>query len=979
MRSRLTSSCRNDPYGRPAFNMTHDFYATYAFSSFNPTFLILGGKRGTVTTLGCISAIVTPSLGSSADLVKYLPLAVLIFVGAATVFAAIFSPWGTSNVFHWTSNYGRDPDLLRLVTPGFGDCLQYIQFIVLTGSLSLAYPGFYQPIVGQGAWSTLVFNESFATPNATAYQSLQDGVYVLTADYGLQRLGQLVGMANSHDVWAGMMIWLLVIIAVVLSLIQCGFVVRWLLRFFTNDTEEDLRAKNLPFSLGNVIRIVFNYFLLPVVAISAFQLVIAFQSASVLVAMAAITIILVIGFAVWLMLLIARTRPRVHLFDNLSTVLTYGPLYNTYTDESAPFAIVPIVLNILRGIAIGAVQPSGVAQLVILAICEVVHMLTLYAFRPFHAPTSMNLYHGTLSFLRFMSVLLMVAFAPPMGVTEGPKGWIGYAIFLIHACALLFLFWLNALVTITEVAARLCGAGGDDNSGQTRGGLRKIFGARQLARRVDRRGAQSRQSQLSTAAMLEPVESRRGYGRVRSDSAADMGMMSSHHRSSSALDARSIDAYANAMGGYTPTTPGENSVFSFVPPGQATRPQGMPESYYRQPRARRRTIDEFGNQTPTKNRASVGSIDLAARRMSQTAFADSDADVPPGLASSAMPAAYTPVFAPRADYSTREVDDYYGMRGPALNSDSPGRRLGTGPADPTSTVAVATSWVKGLFGGKTKEKGKGFEVVRSARMPPTMQARASTFTDEPPPEGIPVAMGVIRHGPIDSDDEVVTPTANRSRRGTVESVRGGLLDEDGEPRTPGQEDDLESGGLGISKEAPVLPDFDAGESFGIPSRYASKASTKPKHKAVITAAADLDDVPDVPRKSSKRNSTSPMGLHRSAVDHGHDHPDQEKQGYLLPEAAASASATRLPFDRTGSQKRLSGSSTAPTDDGASPLPSAGFRRDHSGERPSSFGHVHHHSISRVDPDQPLDLLGSAAEIIDDPAKPSPQSSIHQRR
>ena len=37
-------------------------------------------------------------------------------------------------------------------------------------------------------------------------------------------------------------------------------------------------------------------------------------------------------------------------------------------------------------------------------------------------------------------------------------------------------------------------------------------------------------------------------------------------------------------------------------------------------------------------------------------------------------------------------------------------------------MSNATSWFKslGIFGGPKKEKGKGFEVVRSARMPPQM-------------------------------------------------------------------------------------------------------------------------------------------------------------------------------------------------------------------------------------------------------------------
>ncbi|KAA8576275.1 hypothetical protein EYC84_006418 [Monilinia fructicola] len=70
---------------------------------------------------------------------------VLVCVGFATAFAGIYSPWGTNDIFRWTTNYGRDADLLRLVTPGFGDCLQYIQFVTLTGGLTLNYPGFINP------------------------------------------------------------------------------------------------------------------------------------------------------------------------------------------------------------------------------------------------------------------------------------------------------------------------------------------------------------------------------------------------------------------------------------------------------------------------------------------------------------------------------------------------------------------------------------------------------------------------------------------------------------------------------------------------------------------------------------------------------------------------------------------------------------------------------------------------------------------
>ncbi|RYP27305.1 hypothetical protein DL768_011291 [Monosporascus sp. mg162] len=929
----FNSTPYDSPYDQPPLpssNLSHDFGSSYSFSSFAPRLVILHGDQAT----------------------------------------AIFSPWGTNDVFLWTSNYGRDPDLLRLVTPGFGDCLQYIQFVVLTGGLTLEYPGFFQPVVSQASWSVLMFNQSFVS-NSAPWQSLVDGVYVTNGTYGLERIAQLDGMSQVEDIWAGMMIWLLGIVAGGLVLPQAGFFGRWIFRRINNAPEEDRRAKNIPFSIGNVVRVVFNYFLLPIVALSTFQLVVAGRSRGVLVGMAVLTLVVIIGFAVWLMYLIATTKPRAHLFDDLPTVLMYGPLYNTFSDEAAAFALIPITLTIMRGIAIGAVQPEGIAQIVILAACEVVLMLTLHAFRPFHSPTSMNAYHTGFSVLRFVSLILMVTFWSNMGVAEGPKGWIGYIVLIIHGCVLVFGFFLNALQTIIEVIARLAGAGGDDIRGQTRGGLSKIFGARQLSRRVvDRRGAQSRQSQLSTAAMLDNA-SKGGYGRIRSGSAGSMGILM-NQRNSSMLDARSLDAYSLPLENFTPTTPGHSSVFSLPSPGQATRPQAAADPYYRPPRARR--TNEQGSGTPKQDRGSVGSIDM--RRMSQARphTADGVFDPPVSGRVTPAPASYAPVFAPRADYSTREVDFYYGVRGPALKSDGYGRKLGTGPADPTSPVATARGWLRGLFGGKTKDKGKGFEVVRSARMPPAMRARGGEFSDESPPEGIPVAMGVLRNGPIESDDEDAAPKIKRSRSGTAGSAGRDLLDGDGEPRDAEEDDEADIEIPKVPKDPPLLPDLDAGESFKVPSRVHSKASRQPSQKtAKLAEPAELvpEVVPEVPRKSSKRNSHCDR---LSGADFNIK-PPSESSGpgthLTVDTQQGSGSTARLPFDRTNSQKRLSAASSAEQEDFRNP-PSTGE------ERPTSFGYVHHHNISRVDPDQGVDLLGSTAELIDDPRRPSPSSSVSGR-
>ncbi|ATY62725.1 integral membrane [Cordyceps militaris] len=957
-------------------NLTHDFGSSYSFSSFSSTLLMLYGDQE-ATNIGCISSTITPDLGSNRNVIKFMPLVILVICGFAVIFAANFSPWGSTDIFQWSSNYGRDADQLRLVTPGFGDCLQYLQFAVLTGALSIGYPGFYQPIVSQAAWSTIMFNESFVT-DKPGWRNVVDGIYVTHLDnrYGLQHMGQLVGMADDQDIWAGMMVWLCVIILAAAVVVQLGFLIQWIYRRSTKTAEEDLRAKNIPFSIGNVVRILYNYMLLPIVSFSAYQLVIAGSAPVYCVVLACVTLVVLIAFATYLLFLIVTTRPKSVLFDDLPTVLRFGPLYNTYSDEAATFAFIPLVLQFCRGLAIGAVQPSGLAQIVILAICEVIQIFTLNAVKPFQSPTSMNAYHTVFSCLRLVTILLMVAFVPGLGVTEGPKGWIGYAILVIHGGVLIFGFLLSALQTILEVVARMMGAGRDSTVGSTRGGLSKIFGVRQLNKRESHRPIPSRTSQISTAAMIDTEKANRaGYmpanGRVRSSSGGSLGtIMAAHrHRSSSVLDG--IDVYSNvhhrpaeSPASYLPGTPGETSTFSFLPsPNPAARsshaPPGQPptlaaleaaDPYYRPPR-RRRSTNENSPQEPASGHfapdqpgllqppGQLGEAGDTGTEISRgaTPIAPGTAFGPPGTATAALNAVPN-----RPDYATREVDFYYGVRGPALNSDGLGRKLGTGPADPTGPIATATSWLRNMMGGKSKDKSKGFEVVRSSRMPPAM-ARNAGFGDETPPEGIPVALGVLRNGPIDDEDEDDNLQPNRAPKPSTTLLKTG-----GEARD--SDDEHEPG-----EPTPVSPisSDDEDEDDGQDSTYY--------------------DAPDIPRKSSKRDSAN-LSYRRmpslSVVDSqdagsSHVQDDRSEQAQKPPGSPSIGppKLPNLPFERTKSQKRLSSMSSMEYRDGFTTV-------DLGNERPASYGMVSQHAISRVDPKHPrAGLHSSAAELVDENGVP----------
>ena len=891
----MECNCRADPRSYHAFSIAHDLYSSYSFTTITSTVSVTTGDNSNAT-LACISANITPDLGSSlSNILQYLPLVVLVFVAVATASAAVLSPWGSTDVFRFTTNYGRDDDLLRLVTPGFGDCLQYLQFIILAGSLSLDYPGFYQPVVSQIGWSALMFNESFVS-HGNGSQSLQDGVYVVNGTYGLHRMSQMIGMTAEEDLWAGAMVWLLVIIAAVIVLLQIGFLFRWIYRFASRTRSEDLREKNLPFTTGNAIRIVFNYFLLPIVALSMYQLVIATNSPKYIPALAAILLVALILFTGYLMWLVASTRPRSYLFDDLPTVLLYGPLYNTYSDNAATFALVPIISTFVRGIAIGAVQPSGIAQLVLLAICEVILILTLNAFRPFHSPTSMNAFHTFFAVVRLLTVLLSVAFVPSLSVGDAARGWIGYVILLMHALVLVFGFFLNAMQTLIEVLARLAGAGGEEGvgGGAARGGLVKVFGMRQLSRRNPRRKSSARHSLSSDAAILGPENDRKSFrlsgGRSRSISASSGLLLNrqatSDHRSSMGLESLSASGNGfrhgdNESAPYTPSTgagAGPSSYSHLPSPnpriGQSSSGGGnivnlaraeAVDPYYRPPRPRRPTNEALGSIPPSQS--SMTSAERANRRWSE--HSPEQRGSPTGLDRPPVSGRDTPVPAylsglrersdsnaddPRrgnTDYATREVDFYYGVRGPAL-SNMPTRRLKTGPGDPTGPVSAARGWFQGLFGGKTKETSKGFEVVRSSRAPPARHRDPSgalvtggegPYTDSPEP-GVPAERDKDL-ALSDEGDAIGAGTRHLPDEDDVSPVSS-----DEEDAASNSEESPSRSGARASRFPPSLPTIDTGGGIELPSRIASKASSRPTRENTRRT----EHTPGLPRKSSKRIS-----------------------------------------------------------------------------------------------------------------------------
>ena len=549
----------------------------------------------------------------------------------------------------------------------------------------------------------------------------------------------------------------------------------------------------------------------------------------------------------------------------------------------------------------------------------------------------------------------------------------------------------------------------------------------------------------SDAAMLNvEAEQKRQEGLRSRSASATSGLLlnrptGSDHRQSVGPDSVTGGRHSHTGSSgapYTPTTPagGAASTFSYLPGSSQggtrrgsvvggiinTRSAEPADPFFRQPRPRKNTLDlqspgsrshgswTSGDWTKLNSPEPDDSPDL----MEGTSASGRGTPLPAYLNGSRERANSNAEDSPRpkTDYATREVDYYYGVRGPAL-SHMPTRRLKTGPADPEGPVSSATGWFKNLFGGKTKEKGKGFEVVRSSRMPPHQRTPQDgeialedqePYRDDPEIEGIPRAHGRPRNLELDDEGDAVGGGTRR-----LPSTRSSPTFSDGEV---GGEGDFVSDGEDhprssqVSPDPPMLPDIDTGGSINLPSRYTSHASSRPSR---VNTQHGKETVPAVPRKSSKRNPSLGNSKDFDFRDNARlsvipSSPPTTPQTSLTPDwplKSSDSKAQRLPFNgldpnttrahtrtaSSGSMVSAGSALTAHSNENASSVqtPQSGSRlgtlssgfRD---ERPSSMGYVQQHRASDhihvVNPGEQI-FSGSTAELVYDGSgrTPSPDA------
>ena len=184
-----------------------------------------------------------------------------------------------------------------------------------------------------------------------------------------------------------------------------------------------------------------SYFLFPLVALTCYQLDNAATLPAYHIASASLFIAVILAMFIWLLRQIPTRNLGILIFD---TSRRYRQIASTGSSATVAareknFVLGLFLLIFMRGVAVGGLQISAVAQLVVLALCETVLLAFIMGFQAY----SMLSVGATSAVARLASVLLMIAFIPGLA-SENVKAAVGYALLLLHTCMLFFGFLIPA-------------------------------------------------------------------------------------------------------------------------------------------------------------------------------------------------------------------------------------------------------------------------------------------------------------------------------------------------------------------------------------------------------------------------------------------------------------------------------------------------------------------------------------------------------
>ncbi|CAO1618181.1 unnamed protein product [Jaminaea pallidilutea] len=266
---------------------------------------------------------------------------------------------------------------------------------------------------------------------------------------------------------------------------------------------------------GNVVRAL-AMFHLPITIFSVWQFSASSDHTTKTVGLSIVAFVIVSVLLPALLLWRIAINPTRKLYDDIETLLAFGPVYNVFSPGSQLFWAVIFVHSLVLGIVVGAGWKSGTAQAIILLTLEVLLALATNLWLPWGEGAMVGPISFMTSVVRVITAVLVILLTPIVDLSTGAVGWITYVILLLQGI-FFAVATLMLLIKLLEAAVRIFGRVPYDERVNSRSG--GIGGAvRQIRRRRD--------NVLQLSQPRRRQANRHRSGHVRSNTASQSIMMS---------------------------------------------------------------------------------------------------------------------------------------------------------------------------------------------------------------------------------------------------------------------------------------------------------------------------------------------------------------------------------------------------------------------------------------------------------------------
>ncbi|KAB8262961.1 hypothetical protein BDV32DRAFT_136365 [Aspergillus pseudonomiae] len=382
--------------------------------------------------IDCAAVKITPDVGKAAAIAfTYIPAAVVVLV-AITSWLKHHNKAGVKVGCRaaW-ANQGPIWEIILDIT----DYIRYLQFVFLAGSLTMEYPGFYQPIVSQVSWSSLLYWTG-PIDHGFTYTGVEDGMYVSNASYGLEYMVQMLGFPQMPDVMLDAFINMFILVS--------GLIVVLLILCLITSGSGYLPSLTAILWQGwyIILGVTLSFFSVPLLSYMSYELILIGYLPNYRVTLVTLAMVAIVCANY----LISRHFKQRDLSDTSAVSDQDSPP----TDSSKLLRYLdhlPHAIQLAQGIIIGGLQDWGLVQLLTLVGCEVVLIIHTAMQRQASFFISKTAWCAA---VRFMSLLLSLTFV--CSSNEAMKQWVGYVILCLHGAVIIFGFLLISLWELSRGA-----------------------------------------------------------------------------------------------------------------------------------------------------------------------------------------------------------------------------------------------------------------------------------------------------------------------------------------------------------------------------------------------------------------------------------------------------------------------------------------------------------------------------------------------